>query len=517
MKKINLLFVIIIFLNQLPAFGQIEKNIFNANFKLSEKVKRKGTGVYTLGFDGKYNYTIGHKGFVFLLVPIGFKYVINRFDPKTSDVIYQKVPMKTDMYKLGVYQQPINIHLINKSLIQTGSLVNKQAGIRDIYLIEYSTSTLRQTNKLKIGAFQEEGRTVNIASVFTDPNNDQEFFVIVESEQGRGKKGLPNTEKNKASIFIIGDGLIPSFDVEVNINGSSKETTLKDHIITDNYIAFTSRIKGAKKEPNQCEFYLIDRASKNITQFEISLNNTGKNITDLKCLIDSEEKLYVSGFYNSNSKSNDVGGAFTQIYDTKSGQMLSEDIRPFGFELLAEKMSAKKKKKIEKNISEGKDYNDQYEYLVREVIKNNDGSSILVAECYLHYTTMDMDSKGRTSVRDHYIHADLITVRTNKEGQIEWIQRFKKYNHSSNPMAGEMLFHNAEKYFYVIFQEKLKLKIAEISKKDGKAKSKEVFSLGQIGNFSPNLGSSYKSSETSYISQFLRRRKAKLMTVSFKE
>ncbi|MNU77425.1 hypothetical protein D3C71_670020 [compost metagenome] len=304
---------------------------------------------------------------------------------------------------------------------------------------------------------------------------------------------------------------------DFDVAGEYDNTTFGNYIISENSIAFTCKTKGGKNESDKLDFYLIDRKSESLQQFEISLGDIGNNISDFECAMDASGKLHISGFYSSGvKKTNDSGGVFTQIYDTKSGEKLSEDMHPFTFDFITENMSEKQKNKTEKKINKGKDY-DAYQYLVREVIPNKDGSSILVAERFLYYVTTSTDSKGNTHTTPHYIHADLISVRTNKDGEIEWVQRFKKYNHATNAMAGEMLFHNIDDYFYVIFSEEGKLKMAEISKKDGTSKAKDVFSKDQIGKYVPSLGSTVQTSPTDYLSQFIRIKKAKVLTISFEK
>lgn len=500
----------ILLFTHICTFGQTKKTVFDAEFHLTEEVKGKGFGFMTLGNDGTNTYSLSVKGVNFMMIPIGFKYIINKFDPKMNLVLSKKVPMKTDTYKLGMYRAPLEMKMIDNRLIQTVSTLDKKTETRSIYLIEYNKDNLEQTNTLQIGSFPEKGKLKNDVNMFFDSKNNQEFALAVQSSTNSGAS-------SKATLFVINGELQTTLKTEFDVEGAYDKTVFGDYIISENSIAFTCRTKGGKNESDKLDFYLIDRKSENIQHFEISLGDIGNNISDFECAMDASGKLHISGFYSSGiKKTNDSGGVFTQIYDIKSGEKSSEDIHPFTFDFITENMSEKQKNKTEKKINKGKDY-DTYDYFVREVIPNNDGSSILVAERFRYYETTYTDSKGNTHTTPHYIHADLITVRTSKEGEIEWVQRFKKFNHATNAMAGEMLFHNKEDYFYVVFSEDSKLKMAEISKEDGSNKSKDVFSKDQIGKFVPSLGSSVQTSPTSYMSQFIRVKKAKVLTISFEK
>ncbi len=509
MKRTILFLTILFFSAQFHTFGQTKKTVFDAKFNLSEEVKGKGFGFMTLGSDGTYTYSLSVKGLNLMMIPIGFKYIINKFDSKMNRVLSQKVPMKTDIYKLGMYRAPLDMKMIDNRLIQTVSTLDKKTETRSIYLIEYDKDNLQQTNNLQVGSFPEKGKQKNDVNAFFDPKNNQEFALVVQSSK--------NSDNSKATLFVINNELETTLKTEFDVVGEYDKTAFGDYIISENSIAFTCKTKGGKNESDKLDFYVIDRKSEDLQQFEISLGDIGNSISDFECAMDASGKLHISGFYSSGvKKTNDSGGVFTQIYDTKSGEKLSEDVHPFTFDFITENMSEKQKSKTEKKMNKGKDF-DIYEYLVREVIPNNDGSSILVAERFRYYETSYTDSKGNRHTTPHYIHADLITVRTNKEGDIEWVERFKKFNHATNAMAGEMLFHNVADHFYVVFSEEGKLKMAEINKKDGTSKSKDVFTKDQIGNYVPSLGSSVQTSPTDYMSQLIRIKKAKILTVSFEK
>lgn len=463
----------------------------------------------TLGSDGTYMYSLSVKGLNLMMIPIGFKYIINKFDAKMNLVLSKKVPMKTDIYKLGMYRAPLDMKMIDNRLIQTVSTLDKKTGTRSIYLIEYDKDDLTQGNTLEVGSFPEQGKQKNNVTSFFDPKNNQEFALVVQSSKGSGN--------SKATLFVIDNELKTSLKTEFDVAGDYEKTSFGNYIISEKSIAFTCKTKGEKNESDKLDFYLIDRKSENLQQFEISLGDIGNSISDFECALDASGKLHISGFYSSGAKrSDDSGGVFTQIYDTETGEKISEDVHPFTFDFITENMSERQKNKTEKKMSKGKDY-DIYEYLVREVIPNKDGSSILVAERFRYYETTYTDSKGNRHTTPHYIHADLITVRTSKDGEIEWVQRFKKFHHATNAMAGQMLFHNVEDHFYVVFMEENKMKMAEISKADGSSKSKDVFTKDQIGNYIPALGNSVQTSPTDYMSQFIRIKKAKILTISFEK
>lgn len=491
--------------------AQKKKTVYDTKFELSDELTgQKGLGFMTLGSDGSNLYSMSTKGAIVNGIPMGFKYVLNKYDSKMNHVLSEKVPMKTDAYKIGYYTG-ITIGMYSNRIIQTVSGYNKKTSKESFYVVEYSTSSLKPRGRLFLDSYKAKkkgkSKSKNFATTIHDPKNTDEFAVIVQSSK--------TSTKSSASLFIIDKSLKITQKSEFGIEGSYDQTRFTNYIITEDFVSFVCIIKGKKDAPDRANFYLIDRETENVNSFEILLKDIGNDISDFECAIHEDGRLYVSGFYKADGeKVNDSGGAFTQIYTLNDGAIASQDIRPFTFEFITEKMSEKQKKKTAKRSSKGKDI-DVFSYLVRHVIPNADGSSTLVAERYRYYQTSTTDSKGRTTYVDHYIHSDLIIMRTSKDGTIEWIERFKKYNHSTSPLLGPFIFKDGETDFHIVYYEDEAIKIAQISKEDGTGKAKEVFTKKDIGRYPVAIGSAIQVSENQYLAQFSRLKKSRTFTIEF--
>lgn len=509
----KLLFTLALIVATNATIAQKKKTVYDAKFELSEEVKGKSrVGFGSLGSDGSNTFSLSTKGAIVNGIPMGFKYVLNKFDGKMNHALSENVPMKTDAYKIGYYTG-INVKMLGNRIIQTVSGFDKKAGKESIYIVEYSTSSLKTKGRLLLGKFKSKkkgkSKSYNVATTFHDPTNNEEFAVVIQSSK--------STSKSATSVYIIDKGLSISQKTEFAIEGSYGQTRFSNYKITEDYISFVCIIKGKKDAPDKANFYLFDRHSESVNSFEITLKDVGNDISDFECAIHVDGRLYVSGFYKADGeKVNDSGGAFTQIYTINDGSLETQDVHPFTFEFITEKMNEKQKKKTAKKSAKGKDI-DAYQYLVREVIANTDGSSTLVAERYRYYQTTHTDSKGRTTTTDHYIHSDLITMRTNVDGTIEWVQRFEKYNHSTGPYQGPFLFRDGETDFHIIYYEEGTLKIAKISKEDGKGKAKDIFTNKDIGSYSIAIGMAVQINANEYVAQFSRMKKARLLTIEFDE
>lgn len=509
----KLLFTITLLTISFIGIAQKKAKAFKAEFELSEEMKgQKGLGFVTLGSDGSNTFTMSTKGAIVNGIPMGFKYVLNKFDGKMTHILSENVPMRTSAYKIGYYTG-IDISMIGNRIIQTVAGFDKKTSKQNFYVVEYSTSSLKPKGRKLLGSFKSskkrKAKVKNIATTFSDPENSNEFAVVVQSSK--------SSSKSISTVYIVDEGLNISLKTEFGIEGSYEQTRFVNYIIKDDYVAFVCIVMGKKDNPDKANFYIVDRKTEEVNTFEISLQDIGNDISDFQCAVHENGRLHVTGFYKAaGEKVDDTGGAFTQIYDIKEGSILSQDIHPFTFDFVTENMSERKKTKAKKRSDKGKDI-DAYEYLVREVITNADGSSTLVAERYRYYVTTSTDSKGRTVYTDHYIHADLITMRTSKEGEIEWVERFKKFNHSTNPAQGHFLFRDAGDYFYIVYYEEDALKIAQINKEDGKGKAKELYTKREIGSYIISVGSAVQVNENKYISVFSRLKKARLLTMEFND
>lgn len=509
MNKLLFTFILIVASN--AGIAQKKKTVYDTKFELSNELKgQKGLGFMTLGSDGNNLYSMSTKGAIVNGIPMGFKYVLNKYDSKMNHVLSENVPMKTDAYKIGYYTG-ITIGMYGNRIIQTVAGYNKKTSKESFYVVEYNTSSLKPRGRLFLDSYKakKKGKTKskNFATTIHDPKNSDEFAVIIQSSK--------TSTKSSASLFIIDKSLKIMQKSEFGIEGSYEQTRFTNYMITEDFVSFVCIIKGKKGAPDKANFYLIDRETESINSFEILLKDIGNDISDFECAIHEDGRLYVSGFYKADGeKVNDSGGAFTQIYTINDGAIVSQDIHPFTFEFITEKMTEKQKKKTAKRSSKGKDI-DAFSYLVRHVIPNADGSSTLVAERYRYYQTTTTDSKGRTTTVDHYIHSDLIIMRTSQEGKIEWIERFKKYNHSTSPYQGPFLFMDGETDFNIVYYEDETIKIAKISKEDGKGKAKDVFTKKEIGSFPISIGSAVQISENLYLAQFARLKKSRMLTIEF--
>lgn len=487
---------------------------FNANFEFTDQVKTKGgIGQGLIGYDGEYTYTMGSKGIVLNGIPIGIKFIINKWDKDMNLIEAGEVPMKTNDYKLGAYRPGI-FKIIGNKLIHIIEYKNKKIAKMEIFITEYDKNTFAVKNTQKITSYNYKNKMESNVTVIASPGNQSEFGIMA-------LVGKRDESKTKAEIFIFNDELESVYEEELEFDAQIYSLRIINEIIDENSLSFVDINRPIREkrnddiEPDVVTFHMLGRETGDHIVMPIQLDEIERNISDFEFTFNDAGQLFISGFYQAvGEKNNDVGGAFTQLYDLSKEELIDQSTLPFGFEFLTENASAKSKKRAAKRSAKGKSF-DPYQYLVRHVIANEDGSSTLVGECYRYYTVTTTDSQGRTRTTHHYIHGDLIIMRTSENGEILWVERMQKYVHSTGTDMGQFIFHDNDKTFEIIYGGGRSLTIAQIDKEDGSSEKEVVFTKEDLDKMTFVMNNANQIGNHSYTIQARRGKKTKLLKVEF--
>ena len=157
--------------------------------------------------------------------------------------------------------------------------------------------------------------------------------------------------------------------------------------------------------------------------FELGLDDNF--ITDINFEELDNGGLQFVGFYSH--KGFGQNGSFSIIVD-ENYEVVSTSIKEFPVDFIVQHSSKKAKKKAKKKEAKGKEIQ-LSSYVLDDIIENNDGSVTLVAEEYYTYTTTTTSSDGSTSTTTHYVYGNIILVKYNSEGNVEWMELIPKRQH----------------------------------------------------------------------------------------
>lgn len=467
MKKSLQAFLILFITSASFCFGQ-QKKEFGVNFSMSEAVKGGGIGQGLIGFDGKYTYTMGGKGFVLYTLPIGVKFIINKWDEKMNLVSAEKIPMKTDEYKLSLFT-PNAMHLVGDKFIHVMSCTNRPSKTEEVFLVEYDKTTFKIKEKRKIASsrYGNEKRSSDVYFL-EDKDNPSEFGIVSLVQKG---------EVTEVYFFVLDSEMNFNLERNFKFNKGANDIKFSDFAIHGDNIFLVVAEEDDNGSIEKLTFHMYSKSTDNHLQIPLEIQGKVNNISDFKVTKNDEGKLSVSGFYEANE--NVVIGSFTQLYDLRKGTLLNQDVSPFDFDFITSSLSEKGKKSAMKSRSEGESFN-PCDYYVRDVITNDDGSSIVVGECYNQYT-IHQDGGGRPFSTTFYQHGDIILTRTNKNGEIEWVKKHFRDFESKNTLDGKFLVKDRNQESFNIIYSTGGLSIVDVNKHDGSSNIKSIYSKDEIG------------------------------------
>lgn len=407
-----------------------------------------------------------------------------------------------------------HFEIVGNRLINVVSHVDKVTDQLSVYIIEHDTESLVESDAKKIASVPYERKRRSTYYSISDPENKDDFGIVMEEDKD-GSVAY--------TIYILNNEIEVETERSFDLNAEYNSTNLFNFSLDDSFISFVLKEDGSKGEKDKVNFHLFGRDVDDHIEMPIELDDLDHNISDFECAINDEGNLFVSGFYLPNMDDiEDRGGAFTQIYDLSKEKLVNQAMHPFDFEFITENLSEKSKEKAEKKEGKGKKFRNPYQYLVRNVIPHEDGSSTMLGELYRYYVTSRTNSKGQTTYTYHYIHADLIIMRTNSEGEIEWVERFKKFHHGiNNPSEGPFLMHHDEEDIYIVYMhgvgiKKGELRVGKISIEDGSSESEKVFDKEEnFGKYYVQMGSAAETSSDNYSVPVMRMLKSKELIIKF--
>lgn len=197
-------------------------------------------------------------------------------------------------------------------------------------------------------------------------------------------------------------------------------------VMNDGYVYMMARVfldneeAREKKNNKEATYYykLLSFADTDTIQDEklkeTDISISKKWITDVEFTTRNDE-IICAGFY-ADKKDMAINGMFFLRIERSSGKIRAQDTEEFSKAFLAEFLGDKK---AERGVG-------LRDFELDDLILNNDGSIVLVAEQFFIKTVCTTDSRGFTRCRDYYYFNDILVVSINSKGEIEWNARVPK-------------------------------------------------------------------------------------------
>jgi hypothetical protein len=182
--------------------------------------------------------------------------------------------------------------------------------------------------------------------------------------------------------------------------------------------------------PNyQYQVFAYRESGEVLKEYPISLPE--KFITDLQIEVLKNKDLICAGYYSQNGTFS-IRGTYFLTIDAKTKEVKNKSVKEFGIDFITQNMKERVAEKTKRKEEKGEE-TELYEYDLRRLLVGKDGSAILLGEQYyverITRTTM-MNGVSTSHTETHYYYNDIIAVKIDPSGKIDWAEKIAKHQHT---------------------------------------------------------------------------------------
>jgi hypothetical protein len=267
----------------------------------------------------------------------------------------------------------------------------------------------------------------------------------------------------------------------------------------------------AKAAPSDRKYHVLTYSDygKKFKDYNVTLKD--KFITDITISI-SEKELVCAGFY-SEKGTGSIKGTFYLTIDLASQQVNKSTFKEIDEDFITSDWSDRAINKAKKKeLKTGKGI-EAYDFDLRDFVLKEGGGARLLAEQYyvrvVTTTTTDANGNTRTTTTYHYYYNDVYIVDIAADGNINWLSKIDKYQHSTNDggYRSSYSLHVKEDKMYLMYNLSAKQyyekdERAQMSKKDKKAYLTFISEVDSKGNIVDEILINNSQEETYVIPKF---------------
>lgn len=353
-----------------------------------------------------------------------------------TKVMWQK-PLNVEMNKKPMLME--NLALVGNDILVFASIYDKKANENQLYYSRYGTDQFKPLKVNEKMAVIPAPKSINTGSfeVRVSPGGNR---VLVHQylpvEKGELRKTLME--------MYDGDmNLLWSQAMELPYNGN--EFFVESQRVDDDGSVMLLGIKHAggteKRELKKAglatyEYHLLVYDGQSPMPEDHLISVSDKFLKDMTVSLGKDGDVLCAGLYGNKGGDRAISGAFYLRLDRKSKKVVHESYRAFPSDFITSYMTEKQAAKAEKKAERKNEEMEMANYLLRDLVRRDDGGAVLLAEQYYSYVTYTTTSTGNggtaTTSTYHYVHNDIIVVNISPAGDIEWAVLVPKRQHSIN-------------------------------------------------------------------------------------
>jgi hypothetical protein len=387
------------------------------------KAPRKSSLDDIVGHDATGIYAIKVRGGMFAWNA----YTLERYDKNFRPVRSVDLELKEDGQPARIQHV---LHLKNK-LLMFYVVRNRTTNMSELYVREINKNTLMpEADRVKLGE-ADEGR-VERGITFN-------FRTSRDSSKVGVSFVFPNEVRDKSNYgFIVLDDRLQLLWKKFATLPYSTELFTVESFKVDNSgnayllgISYKEKRRSKRKgKPNYSyEVLAWTNKGEEMKSYPISLED--RFLTDMQIEVIDNKNLICAGFYSAKGTFS-VKGTYFLTVDLGSKGIKTKSFKEFGLDFIIENMSEREANRAVKRSERGEEV-ELYEYDLDKLLVGKDGSAILIGEQYfVEEVTTSNFINGRVTYTTtyHYYYNDIIAVKIDPKGQIQWAEKISKTQHT---------------------------------------------------------------------------------------
>ncbi len=303
----------------------------------------------------------------------------------------------------------------------------------NVHLQQINKSDLSLEPRLPLAQLATDGEA--IADIDVIFSQDSSLFAVAYSIMNK------KNEPDRMGVHVLrADNMEVIWEDRVILPYTDKLMEVQDFLLgaTGEFYILGKRFKGKAKNKRNGQanydfmFFEFDE-SKLLDSIKFEAGD--RFLRDLRMGFAPNGDILTGGIF-SNEGMNGTGGLFFMSLDGTTKAVLSTSFKDFDLDILTANMTEKQAKKVEKNVERGDDVELPYFY-INEFISQADGSVQMLAEERQIRSetrwTQGMNGMGPTTYEVfHFYYRDILVVNINREGEIDWVEKVAKNQHSVN-------------------------------------------------------------------------------------
>src|SRR5690349_839581 len=336
-------------------------------------------------------------------------------------------PVKSVDMEISEKGQPARIqHILymKNKIFMFYVISNRSTDKAELYVCEINkASLLPEAQRVMLGEADESRVNKGISFNFRTSRDSSKLAVSFS---------FPNEEHDKSNFgFIVMDDhlqllwkkvvTVPHptslFDVQSFRVDNGGNVYLLGLVYKDK-----RRSKRHGKPNYEYEVFSWSQQGEQMKQYPIALED--RFLTDMQIEVIDNRNLVCAGFYSAKGTLSIKGTYFLRV-DLGSKEIKTKSFKEFGIDFIVENMSEREANRAIKRQERGDDV-ELYEYYLDMLLVGKDGSAILIGEqYYVQQITSTSYINGRPTYTTtyHYYYNDIIAVKINPQGQIEWAEK----------------------------------------------------------------------------------------------